>query len=1258
MKWIDTLDIRDWANRRDCQETLPQLVRKLIRATSDSIKSIKFPSGDNVLIGGWDGILEVTEGTDFLPSGISVWEFGANKNVKSKADDDYTKRTKNPLGFNPSDSTFVFVTPRIWTKSNEWIAEKKKDNIWKDIKVINAELLEEWLEIAPSVSAWLALKHLGKYPSEGIQSIEDFWEEWSKGPNIKLNSQLLLSGRKEDANKLLEYTSEPSITAVQGDSREEALAFIISCFKNDSSNEEDFFARGLIVDNPETFRRLSVHKKSLILIPRFEDTGIINRAIENGHSVISPIGADSNLNWSKKIILSKMDRDSFVEALVKTGITKELAEKYSKESARNISILRRQLEFVRNQPEWAKAENVRDIIPALTVGRWDENNENDRNIVSSIANEPYEEYSKKLKRWRYTPDSPILQIGSKWRLTSPLDSWINASRYLTKDDFELLHTSFIEIVSEINPAFDLKVEERYMASIHGKTRRFSDWIREGIIQSLILVSIFGDRLKLELPVNSQTWVDKIIAELLNTDDSILWKSVEDKLPLIAEASPAEFLNSVEKKLSINNSPIAALFEEEPGLLIPTSYHTGLLWALESIAWLPEYLSRAALILSRLSAIDPGGKTTNRPIRSLNGIFRPWLSQTLSSIEERLEVLKLISESEKEIAWTLLCSLLPHFREIGFPTHKMRWRTFNKSLEKPITYKEIWDTHTAVVELLLSIFDNSEAKLSQLIDDSVNLSPNDRDKVLSFIESNIEKVPHVDYSTFHTLRKLLSKHRSHPDAKWALPEDELTRYEKLYLLLQPSDKTNQLNWMFDVYRPEFPEGLVHKEMTHEEYNQFINERRKEGLSNIYSKFGIDKIKELSVSVKLPWIYGDTLAYISIKESDMLSLCDDLNCESDRLGFIHSFILRKSRLDGIDWVFDLYEKLKQKGINNKALGQLFVPLIQNKKLWNFIDATNIEIRQEYWLNAQPNFYDINADEKIIGLNYLVEFKRYYSAIDICSNFANEIPSSLIIDILEKPATESVNENIRIDGYSINRLFETLDERNDIEPQTLIRLEWLYLPFLASYGNERSPKLLHNELSKNPEFFIEVLKWVYKPDNDELVETDSNDLPDEQIQNKEKQAYDLLRTWKQIPGVNESGKIDHEFLNDWVNKVRKLSGECSRAEVTDKRIGEVLAQYPENDNYWPPDEICNLIERINTESIKSSFTSATYYKRGSYSKSLYEGGKRERKIAKYFSDLATNHRNKYPQVASLLEKLSNAYTNDAKEEDESATRDKLEH
>ena len=126
MKWIDTIDIRNWANRRDCQRTLPLLIRKLIRATSNSIQSIKFPSGEKVQTWRMGCILEVREKTEYLPEGISLWEFGANKDIKRKADDDYTKRSTNPLNFNQKDATFVFVTHGFGKKGKNGSQKKRR----------------------------------------------------------------------------------------------------------------------------------------------------------------------------------------------------------------------------------------------------------------------------------------------------------------------------------------------------------------------------------------------------------------------------------------------------------------------------------------------------------------------------------------------------------------------------------------------------------------------------------------------------------------------------------------------------------------------------------------------------------------------------------------------------------------------------------------------------------------------------------------------------------------------------------------------------------------------------------------------------------------------------------------------------------------------------------------------------------------------------------------------------------------------------
>ncbi len=1259
MKWIDSTDLRSWANRRDCQETLPLLVRKLIRATSNSIQSIKFPSGESVLLGGWDGILEVTEKTEYLSSGTSVWEFGTDNDPKGKADSDYEKRIKNSLGINPSETTYIFVTPRLWTKGDKWIKEKKKDGIWKEIKVFNSETLEEWIEIAPTVGSWLA-KHIGKYPQGGIQPTDDFWEEWTSGTKFKLNSDILLGGRKTEQEKVINLAKQSLIIPVQGISREESLAFIISCYKDNFDSEEDFFSRSLIVDSIESFRELTVHDKPLILIPRFEDNGVINRAIQKGHTVFVPLGAESASTWNNKIILPQIERESFVSALVKTGITKEFAERFSRESARNITILRRQLEFNRTLPVWALPENVHEIIPALIVGRWDENFENDKRIISQIAGDSYENYSKKLTRWLHTYDSPIVKIGSTWRLTSPFDAWTNASINLTRNDFDLLYKSAIEILSEINPAFQLLPEQRYMASIYGKSREFSEWIREGIIQSLTLTSIFGEKLKFDLPIKAELWVDRIISAFLSTENSEMWKSFQSKLPIIAEASPTAFLDSLEKHLSNEKSPIISLFDEDPGFLFGQSYHTGLLWALENLAWFPQYLSRASLILAKLSAIDPGGSLSNRPVNSLSEIFKPWHFQTLASFNERMQVLKLIAEREPEIAWTILVRMLPDtISGIASSTHKTRWRMFELETEKPITYKEIYDTYSAVIDMLISIFDFTESKLSILIEESTKLLPHDRNKVLSFIEGVLSKIKQTEFTAWHTIRKILSHHRSYPDAQWALRKNELSRYQNLYDSLKPTDEIDNTIWMFNDSYPSFPEGFRHEKRPDEAHEKNIRDKRIEGLRVVYQKYGLEKIIELSEIVKESWILGDILGHIINTDEEIIKLCELLASEKTDFRFIQSFIFRKSILNNLEWVFSLFGKLKESGFANSALAKILVPLIQTKELWNFVDSKDEGVIDEYWINVYPRFYSMTIDEKIFGLRKLIEYKRFFSAIDICSHFVEDIPSEMLVEILQKAGIEKSDEQGRLDGYDISRFFETIDKRNDVDANTLIQLEWWYMPVLTSYSNENKPKRLHEELARNPVFFMDVLKWIYRPDDETKVENQTNELSSEQVQNRARQAFDLLHSWKTIPGVDETGKIDYEFLKNWVNKVRELATEYSRLSAADIYIGQVLAQYPEEQNkVWPPDEICDLIETLNSDSIKNNFSAATFNKRGSSSRGAFDGGDIERAKASYFYKLAMAHQNKYPTMTTIFERLAKGYEEDAKRMDEYAERERLEY
>ncbi|MCZ3045353.1 hypothetical protein NYY94_18915, partial [Acinetobacter baumannii] len=89
-------------------------------------------------------------------------------------------------------------------------------------------------------------------------------------------------------------------------------------------------------------------------------------------------------------------------------------------------------------------------------------------------------------------------------------------------------------------------------------------------------------------------------------------------------------------------------------------------------------------------------------------------QTLASFDERMEVLRYITGKEKKSGWSLLIRMLPDHHGIAHPTHKMRWRMFDKNTNLTYTYEEIFKTHSEVIEMLISIFDNDELKFAQLI----------------------------------------------------------------------------------------------------------------------------------------------------------------------------------------------------------------------------------------------------------------------------------------------------------------------------------------------------------------------------------------------------------------------------------------------------------------------------------------------------------------------------------------------------------------
>jgi len=1259
MRLIDSKDFQQWSEKYTSKGYFPILISRLVKAITPVNATSEFPSGTAVFVGGWDGIVDSPEDVGYVPQGTSLWEFGTEKGVNQKANEDYLKRSTDPLGYDPKQSTFIFATPRIWRDRDKWQKEKLKEGIWKDIKVYDSRNLEEWIDETPAVARWFAAE-IGKYPYDGIVTIEEFWKEWAYGPLGILPYSLLTSGREKECESLLDFLSSPAnIKGVKAESKDEAVAFIIAAaLQFIEIARSRFLSKSLIIEKDSHFRSIRINRRYLNLIAKFDQVQILFAAVGDGHHVLVPLGPDDVFHHDT-ITLSKLSREGQISSLVTLGYTEELAKRLSIEAARNITVLKRLIKYPQSQAPWLETWNISELIPALLLGRWDEARSGDISLIETLSGEDYQSYSSKLNRWLDAPESPVIKIGSTWRLTSPLDCWTAISGILKPKDFENLRTCTISCLKEGN----LLAEEQSNEFFSTTQRPYSRWAREGTIQSLILISLYGKGLNMAIDGSAEEWVDELIEELLYDASGELWKSLDHEMPLLAEASPTSFLSAVNTSLGSKDQTIKSLFTVKGGFVMASSYHTGLLWALEGLAWMPEHFMEAVLTLGRLCALEADIQIHNKPINSLSEIFKSWHFQTLASLEDRMSALDKLSEIDFNTSWTLLIRLLPSDHGMAQPTHKLRWRLFGEDISLQYTYEVMYDTYTAAIDLLLKKFNGEEEKLADLIQKSILLNYTDRKKILAFAARIQPEIIKKDNTVWNQLRKTISHHKSHPNADWALPEQILKDYEDLYELYTPKDALGLYQFLFEDHWPDLFEGKLkdeRDEYRYEDYQKKIHSQRISGLSKILSEVGLDGIIRLASEVNESSILGDILAEVIAEGEGLEALFSLLVGQGKQKRFAQAFFNRKYRDSGFDWMEITFKAFQHTSSNVEQQASLLVSFPQSQRLWDFIEnLKNDTLATAYWQELNPNFYNLSLEEKIFGIEHFLKTRRYSVLIRELYLYDDQLPSALIVDILQQAASYKDANEYPIPNHEVGHLFETLDKRDDVELKTMVMLEWQYLEILDRYSSGRNPVLLHKELLRDPAFFIEVIKWIYMPNGSEEQQNIDKEMDTQMLANRSRRAYQLISSLKSVPGLSEEGQFDGNFFTSWVQKVREMALDADRLEVADSHIGQLVAYYPEDkDLNWPPQEISELIEQVNTESIKSGFSMTLFNKRGSSSRGPFDGGAIEKGHAKYFEDLAKKNKLKYPNMAAIFTRLAKGYRKDAKMMDDRADRDRLEY
>jgi DNA-binding transcriptional ArsR family regulator len=1242
---IDATDLEAWADRRDAQSLLPMLVRRLILATTDRITRIGFRAGEGVQLSGWDGTVAAEAGNAFVPTGISAWELGTNQNVQRKASEEYRKRTDNPDGIDPAQATYVFVTPRRWPGKAAWVAARQAEEVWGEVRVYDADDLETWLECARGVHVWLSML-LGAHPEDAVD-LESVWADWSQATDPAITANFLLAGRSDLAKTVQAWLvdSSTSTLALQAESRDEALAvFAASVLQLPEEQRLRLLGRIIVVDTVAAWIALALSDEPLLLVMRFKDDQAIGRARRKGHRVLIPLGSEDTGDSAQ--VAPRVSRREAEEALRAAGVSVNDAAELVALARRSITSFRRRLALrpELQQPQWAQAAEGRSLVPALLVGAWNDQSAADRAVLSSLARREYEEFSDGLVRWANGADPPLRRVGDLWQLVSKEDAWVQLARYVRREDMDRFQEVVLRVLGTPDPRFDLPAEDRWLASVRGRVRQHSAALCHGIAETLAVMGSRGENMRITGNATLRDVATYIVRELLAraNRDWRIWASIARYLPLLAEAAPDALLGAVEVGLAGDNPVVMELFVEEPSPLFGSSEHTGLLWALETLAWSRDCLGRATLILAQLARRDPGGKLANRPEATLRGIFLPWLPQTAATVEERLRVLDLLRQREPNVGWTLMRQLLPEFHSFGHPTAKPQWREWAPDTNA-VTRRELFTVTKEVLQRMLDDVGLSGTRWEDLIGALASLPPEQYQAVVHRLGAldPLQLQPMDQAVVWNALRKLLSRHRSFPDADWSLPTERLVPLAEVFESLTPLEAVARYGWLFSD-RPELAEG---HEQDWKEKEEAVAAARLAAVQAVHAETGLPGVLALLEHVERPFWLGATLGSSALVDADedailKQNLAADVATYAE---FARGFVAERHRSRGFGWA-EAKMNDAARIWSARQRGEFLACLPNERATWDLMERTDPDTKHEYWRAMRP-WGLAPADAERVVRN-LVKHGRPYTAVDVLSmgvRRKGDIPQALIAEALEQAiqADPKTDMPMQLFSFNVGQLLNELKPGDEVDANRIAKLEWAYLPLLRF---DRSPKFLHQELGRNPQFFSEIIALVFRAEGEE---------PHEVSKEQEAQArhgYDLLESWHTVPGTSDTGNIDVDELNGWVSRARELMQANGRGKIGDQMIGKVLSGSPPGtDGVWPAEPVRDIIENVASDDLEKGFEIGRYNSRGVITKNPAEGGEQERQLAKRYEKYAEAIRNRWPRTAAMLRRVADTYRAQARREDD---------
>ena len=1260
---VQASDLERYADTIESQSVVPELLYLLVKQSISIVPVRRIPYGDAINQQGWDGIVESEEPfLEYIPKGKSYWEIGTGRDPKKKANQVFTQRTTDLEGDDMALSTFIFVTPRcsgpdgwIEPEQTKWI-DARKDSGWKEIRIIDSIKLADWLREFPAIGRWMAKKMGMTGTLGGISTPREHWENIvelgvsSSDPPIP--PELFTEGRSNACNALQKlFDGESKRLVLFAEGFHDVDDFVAGYLETLDENVQNHANRCLYIGEKDAWRSVVEVRKSHVLVanPRLgldseEQADLQTYATRNGHAVVIPLCGAFSGESHEIIRLQSPSRTQIENILRNAGYSEIRVRELAGIGGDRLSALRRHLRGLGDLPSYATWNNVRLMAQVALAGQWRGDNKADRAAMEQLLGKEYGEWIETLRSDALRSDSPLIQRDEKWRYVARGEVWSALGSRITDDDLDRFKDTALTVLGERDPKFDLLKEDRFAAPLHNKQLEHSSLLRQGLAETLALAGSRPEVLTSCSINKAENTVVLTVHRLLKNAAWDRWASLDSLLPLLAEAAPEEFLGAVESALEdLARSPFHEVFAQEgDGVTGGWNYMSGLLWALETLAWHPDFLSRVAVILADLASIDPGGRWSNRPSNSLVEIFLPWHVQTSATLNRRKIAVETVLEEQPEVGWKLVLDLLPRSHGSASGCHRPTWRDYiHRDWQDGVLMAEYWEQINIYTKMAVRLAKTNNTKLGELIDRLSDLPESAKDSILDHLVSeDIITLPEAErMQLWERLDDIVRKHRKgmSVNAKWALPEDSIAKIERVAKNIVP--KSPELK-----YQPLFSGrdyDLIDVAGEYEEQIKRLNKNRQDAVQTIIDTGGLSAVLTFAQRVAAPYEVGRALGVIGNDEVEKEILPTFLNAETETVSRIVSGFVWE-RFYNLSWSWA--DRVLQNDWDNSQKGAFLALLPFAPDVWSRVnDHLGQENESHYWLTVVVNPYGPYRDLSL-AIEKLIEFDRISEAVRCLSRTVGEENSFkddlAIRALLAAQKTSGIGE--RLDPNQTIEVIKQLQKSPNADSSALFKIEWYFLPWLAHPTSPEPPLTLEKQLASVPSFFAKVIALVFRSRD----EKESRSEPTEERKASAENAYGLLSAWSICPGKLPDDSFDPDLFKSWLNEAIRLTKQTGHEEIAQYQIGNVLIHAPADpDGLWIHKTVASVLNTRNMGEMRSGFTSGLYNQRGAH---MFTAGEEERDLARlnYKKAEALNEKG-YTRFAAAMREFAKRYEQQAQRE-----------